>query len=273
MPVPLVSVVSAVYNGERYLRESLESVLSQQGVDLEFIVVDDGSTDSTPAILADSSTRDSRLRILTQENRGLTVALIRGCAEARGELIARHDAGDVSLPGRLIRQTEMLLGNSGAAMVSCGTRFLGPEMEALFEVRQDPTTATPLLRTRDGRRLRGPSHHGATMFRRNAYESAGGYREEFYFAQDLDLWVRLAEVGEHIVMPEILYEASVTLSSVSQRHRREQRAATRVIAKCAARRSAGQAEGPILELAWKIRPSRASRTGGLATARAQRRSR
>jgi glycosyltransferase involved in cell wall biosynthesis len=103
MPVPRISVVTSVYNGERYLRESLESVLSQEGVDLELIVVDDGSEDSTPEILADSATRDPRLRVLTQENRGLTVALIRGCAEARGEFIARHDLDDLSLPGRLRR--------------------------------------------------------------------------------------------------------------------------------------------------------------------------
>ena len=99
--LPEVSIVMSVYNGACYLRAAVESVLDQQGVSFEFVVVDDGSTDESGAILDEYATRDPRLRVIHQQNTGLTQALIRGCSEARGEFIARQDADDVSLPGRL----------------------------------------------------------------------------------------------------------------------------------------------------------------------------
>ena len=90
---PEVSVVMSVYNGASHLFATLDSILSQEGVKFEFIVVNDGSSDKTGRILNDYAQRDSRLRIIHQENTGLTRALIRGCDAARGEFIARQDAG------------------------------------------------------------------------------------------------------------------------------------------------------------------------------------
>ena len=95
---PEVSVVMSVYNGASNLAATMDSILSQEGVELEFIVVNDGSTDETGEILDDYARRDDRVRVIHQENTGLTRALIRGCAAATGEFIARQDAGDVSLP-------------------------------------------------------------------------------------------------------------------------------------------------------------------------------
>jgi len=84
----------SVYNGGTALAATLDSVLAQEGVAFEFIVVDDGSTDGSGALLDDHAQRDERLRVIHQDNRGLTRALIRGCAAARGPFIARQDAGD-----------------------------------------------------------------------------------------------------------------------------------------------------------------------------------
>ena len=103
-----VSVVMSVYNGALNLTPSMNSILSQEGVSLEFIVVNDGSTDNTGEILDDFARRDPRVRIIHQENSGLTRALINGCGVATGEFIARQDAGDLSLPGRLARQLDVL---------------------------------------------------------------------------------------------------------------------------------------------------------------------
>ena len=99
--IPKVSVVMSVYNGAEHLAETLDSVLQQEDCDFEFIVVNDGSTDSTASILDEYARRDPRLRIIHQSNTGLTQALINGCHQARGEYIARQDAGDVSLSSRL----------------------------------------------------------------------------------------------------------------------------------------------------------------------------
>lgn len=91
---PTVSVVMSVFNGARYLSASIASILSQEDVDFELIIVDDGSTDATPGLLAEFAARDARVRVIRQDNSGITQALIRGCAAARGTFIARQDADD-----------------------------------------------------------------------------------------------------------------------------------------------------------------------------------
>ena len=131
-----VSVVMSVYNGASNLAATMDSILSQEGVEFEFIVVNDGSTDKTGEILDDYARRDDRVRVIHQENTGLTRALIRGCAAATGEFIARQDAGDVSLAGRLALQLDVFRNNSNVVMTSCGTRFVGPGNEVLYEVCQ-----------------------------------------------------------------------------------------------------------------------------------------
>src|SRR6266404_8121857 len=143
---PDISVVMGVYNGEARLRETIDSILSQQDVSLEFIIVDDGSTDQTSQILEDYARHDSRVKLIQQENQGLTRALITGCAAARGKYIARQDAGDISLPNRLARQLAFIERHPDAAFVSCGTRFVGPKGEQLYEVVPDASDLTaPLL--------------------------------------------------------------------------------------------------------------------------------
>ncbi|MEK6285232.1 MAG: glycosyltransferase [Acidobacteriota bacterium] len=217
-----VSVVMSVYNGADHLRESVDSILSQEGVSLELIIVDDGSTDESDRISGEYADRDSRVRVVDQENQGLTRALINGCAAARGKYIARQDAGDVSMPGRLRKQLTCIKERPDASLVSCGTRFVGPQDEYLYDVTRNPCDATERLLTLDPAVIEGPSSHPSTMFPRAAYEAVGGYRSAFYFGQDLDLWIRLAEQGEHIVLPEVLYQAAVTVQSISGLYRREQ---------------------------------------------------
>ncbi len=176
MSTPQVSVVMSVYNGAATLTGTMDSFLAQEGVTFEFIVVNDGSTDGGGAILNDYARRDSRVRVIHQENTGLTRALIRGCAEARGQYIARQDAGgDVSLPGRLARQFAFLESNPTVALTSCGTRFVGPEGEFLYEMVQQGDELQRGLEQLRIDQIRGPSHHGSTMFRRAAYQCVGGY--------------------------------------------------------------------------------------------------
>lgn len=218
------------------------SVLAQDGVALELVVVDDGSTDGTGALLDEIASADPRVRVMHQGNQGLTRALINGCAAARGPFIARQDCGDVSLPGRLAAELRIAREQPSAALVSCATRFVGPEGEALYEVSIDAAEATDRLLALDPERLRGPAHHGSVLFRHELYERVGGYRESFHFAQDLDLWIRLAEQGPHVALPEVLYEASFTPGSISGLHRERQIACTRIIVECAALRRAGQGE-------------------------------
>jgi glycosyltransferase involved in cell wall biosynthesis len=253
---PQVSVVMSVCNGAATLRETVASVLAQEGVDLEFVIVDDGSTDGTVALLQDLASADGRIRMLRQENRGITLALIRGCAAAKGEFVARQDCGDVSLPGRLAAELQAIQAGSEIALVSCGTSFVGPGGEKLYDNCSADPNATAGLLTLDLRYVRGPSHHGSTMFRRDLYLRLGGYRKQFYFAQDLDLWIRLAEGGRHEALPAVLYEASFAPGSISGRYRDLQFACAEAILECARLRRSGEDEAPILAAAERIVPQR-----------------
>jgi len=95
--------------------------------------------------------------------------------------------------------------------------------------------------------LTGPAIHGSVMMRRSAYERAGGYRPMFYFAQDIDLWSRMVELGSHLVVPEVLYEATLSPGSISGSRRREQEAFHALIVAATRARRGGQPEAPVLE--------------------------
>jgi len=209
-----LSVVMSTYNDAATLPASIDSVLSQDFRDFEFIIVNDGSPDPrTAEILDDYARRDGRIRVITKANEGLTKALIDGCAAAQGEYIARQDADDVSLPGRLARQADYLDLHPEVAFVSCASRVFGPRGEMLTTERRpsDPEEATRLLL--HGRV--GPPGHGSVMFRKAAYERVGGYRSTFYYAQDSDLWLRLGLVGLVGYLPDVLYAYEISPESIS----------------------------------------------------------
>ena len=253
---PQVSVVMSVYNGAAQLAETIDSVLQQEECDFEFIVINDGSTDETAAILDRYAAADPRLRIVHQDNTGLTRALARGCALARGEFIARQDAGDVSLPGRLALQVRFLIEHPEAVMTSCAVQFSGPLGEPLYQVSMPMRALDDGLRQLDMGKLAGPPHHGATMYRRGDYEAVGGYRLPFVVAQDIDLWLRLAEHGSCVGTVEVLYEARMAMGSISSRRRSEQLRMSELAASCALLRRAGDCEASMLTGYVHVAPPR-----------------
>jgi glycosyltransferase involved in cell wall biosynthesis len=255
MDQPLVTVVMGVHDGVDTIARTVASVLDQEGICLQMVVVDDGSTDGTSDVLAGMARHDERLTVLSRPHRGLTASLEEGCRLARGDFIARQDAGDSSLPGRLRKQAQCLSEHPGACLCSTHVRCVVPEGDTI-EIRSvDPE--------RLARGLCGPAHHGSVMMRRRAYEEAGGYRTAFYYAQDLDLWSRMEQHGEHRVVPEVLYEASVSPGSISGSRRREQERFLRIIRGATAARLGGGSETPWLRqaetLSERCRQARRSR--------------
>lgn len=240
-------------NAEAWVERSLAGVLGQAGVSLEVIAVDDGSDDDTPQLLGTLSAADPRLRVLRQDKAGLTCALIRGCALARAPIIARHDADDTSLPGRLAAQLHLLRSNRELAFVSCWSRAVGPEKETLWENHPawEPEAATRLLL--QGRQ--GPPGHGTVMMRRDAYERAGGYRAPFYFGQDADLWLRLVDQGAYALVPRILYEYSVDPRGISSTRRSIQVEYGRLARACRTARQGGEPEQDLLAHAAALKAS------------------
>ncbi len=257
---PVVSVVMSVYNDAQYLPRALDSILTQTGVDFELIVVNDGSTDNSSRVLSDYARRDPRVRVVDQENSGLTAALIHGCRLAGGRYIARHDSDDISLPGRLSRQLAYLESHPEVALVACGTHFIGPKEELLYTLttHDSPPVATARLRVTDAAQLRGPFGHGSVMFRRDRYDAVGGYRRAFRQAQDVDLWTRLTDQERLAFLPEVLYCARFTSDSISMTHAATQRQLTGIIVACREARARGGDEGPFLEQAAAL--CRAART-------------
>lgn len=253
-----VSVVMGVQDAGEYLAPTMESVLAQEHVDMELVAVDDGSKDGSADVLRAFALRDPRVRILRQERLGLTEALIRGCSEARGRYVARQDAADLSLPGRLARQERALDADPGLAFVSCWTEVRGPRMEYLYTRRDSGRAREPadIVVEESGRAALSdlPTHHGSVMFRRDVYEQVGGYRREFYLAQDHDLWYRMAEAGRYQVLPEALYVALVLPASRSSSFRDVQHRLGRLARLAFELRRGGRPETEAVELASTMRP-------------------
>ena len=121
---PVISVVMSVHNGEKYLREAVESILNQTFRDFEFIIIDDGSTDGSKTILEEYAAKDSRIRLVVPwENRGLTKSLNDGLALARGEFIARMDADDIALPQRFERAGKIFAQRKSGLRAPQGQKF------------------------------------------------------------------------------------------------------------------------------------------------------
>ena len=216
---PLVSVLMTVHNGQRYLAESVASVLRQDMDDFELVVVDDGSTDGTPDILENLSARDSRLRVRGQSNRGIPKSANEGLSMCRGQYVARLDSDDLAKPDRLRRQVEFL---EREDVVCVGSWF-----DLIDERGRFLTVLKPPEEDHEIQRLALAGHgsicHPCAMIRRGALERIGGYDEHFALACDLDLWLRLGEVGRLANMAVSLTRYRVHSGSVSEQRGRQQR--------------------------------------------------
>jgi glycosyltransferase involved in cell wall biosynthesis len=195
---PPISVLMGVYNGAPLVGRAVASVLAQTHGDLELVVVDDGSTDGTPDVLA--AVADPRLRVQRQAHAGLTRALNRALAVARGPLVARLDADDVALPERLARQLAFLAAHDEVGLLGTAAREEDPGGGPARIVRP-PTTDAALRRAL----IRAnPFVHSSVMVRRELLERAGGYDERLAVAQDYDLWMRLARLTRMANLSDVL---------------------------------------------------------------------
>ncbi len=197
---PRVSVVMPVYNGERYLREAVESILNQTFSDFEFIIIDDGSSDISADIVR--SFRDERIRFNQQENQGLAATLNRGIEVARGEYIARQDQDDISLPERLAKQVKYLDSHPECGMVGTWAEIYLEEKKTERAHRHPSDNITlqyELL-------FNNPFVHSSMMLRKSALEQVGRYStdRERQPPEDYELWSRIARNYEVANIPEIL---------------------------------------------------------------------
>lgn len=210
---PKISVIMSVYNGEKYLRDAVESILNQTLGDFEFIIIDDGSVDGTKDIL--ELFHDARLHVVHQENIGLTESLNKGIAMARGGYIARMDADDISHRARLEKESAFLDANKNVGLVGTfGIRIDESGREG--HVLSFPTQDAAL---RIGLKEGCPFLHGSVMYRKECIEKAGKYRKKIGPAEDYDLWLRFSEHFTLANLEELLYKYRVAASGVSMKQR------------------------------------------------------
>lgn len=208
---PLLSAIITVFNGERYLREAILSLLAQTFADFEVVIVNDGSTDGTVGIITECMSLDSRVRLRDLPHVGRADALNAGCREARGEFVAILDADDVALPERFERQAAYLRTHPSVALLGSGVIKISSDGKP-FDTVTFPTDnaelTTRLLRE-------GCFAHSTVVMSRDAVSRVGGYRSAFPPAEDYDLWLRLSEQYEIANLPEALVKYRVHFNQVS----------------------------------------------------------
>ncbi len=196
-----VTVLMSVYNGERYLNEAVDSILSQTFTDFEFLIIDDASTDRTPEILR--SYNDPRIRVVTnEENLGLTKSLNKGLALAKGEYIARMDADDVSYPYRLQVQHEFMTQHPGAGIIGSWAEYIDRKGEIVHRYKAPISPEENYFYLR----FQNCIVHSSVMFRKDIIISNNGYDESINRAQDFELWNRLSKAIEIYQIPEYLVQ-------------------------------------------------------------------
>jgi glycosyltransferase involved in cell wall biosynthesis len=231
---PLISVLMPVYNAMPYLPTSVDSILRQTHKQLQFVILDDGSTDGSTSYL--KSLRDNRVKVIFgAENRGYTFRLQKGIQEADGEYLARQDADDISCPHRLERELAAYIDDPQLAAVFCACDNID-ETGAVTGREFLPTGSKAI---RESLFHSNPLRHPSVLMRREALQAVGGYKAEWEPAEDYELWLRLSESFPIDAVPEVLYQFRVYNTSVTGRRRVEQRrkanqAKTEAFARCRA---------------------------------------
>jgi glycosyltransferase involved in cell wall biosynthesis len=201
MTDPFISVLLPIYNGEKYLREAIDSILAQTYSHFELILIDDGSTDATPAIIAEYAPRDSRIRVQTHsKNSGRIAALNTGLGVARGEYIARMDQDDVSLPERFAKQVAHLEAHPETGILGTAATVMdksGAPQGLMESPLRHELICWALC-------FYNPMIHPTIMARRDVMQSIGGYRVNYPMAEDYDLWTHLSQSTRIENLPEPL---------------------------------------------------------------------
>ena len=212
--MPELSIMMPVYNAERFVTEAIESILAQTLTDFEFIIVNDGSTDSSPQILERYAQEDQRIRLVNQPNQGVVGARQTALDLVTTSYVAVTDADDVSIPDRLEKQFGYLSDHEECVLVCGHMREIDPEGVFVRDITDelDHARIDQMLML-----LNNPIGHSTAMMRTSVVRQVGGYRDPYPTAEDYDLWLRLMEVGRvavlnHVVIKRRLVDTGLTYS-------------------------------------------------------------
>lgn len=201
MNLPKVSVTMPVYNGEKFIAEAIESILNQTYSNFEFIIIDDGSTDSTKIEI--DKYKDKRITLITNKiNKGIVYSLNNAIKISRGIYIARMDADDLSHPKRLEKQINFLEKNSNYGLL--GTSF------AVMNSKRDIVSLQPAIAYDDDLRkyllIKNPFAHGSVMIRKSILiKNNLFYNSRAKFYEDYELWTQVSKFTKIANLQEVLY--------------------------------------------------------------------
>lgn len=209
---PLVSVLMPVYNAERYVAQAVESILNQTFQDFELIIIDDGSTDRSLEVLQRYAAQDQRIHLTHSENCGIAKTTNKMLSQAAGEFVALMDNDDIAFPDRLAQQVDLLKSQPNVVGVSGAVQFIDEQGRLLLTespVPQDDQEIQSLL-------LSGYANnfpHPCAMLRRAALVEIGGYNEALVVAADLDMMLRIGEVGKLMNLKQPILQYRVHMKS------------------------------------------------------------
>ena len=220
----LISVIIPVFNGEKTIKETIDSVLNQTFQNIELIIIDDGSKDKTLEIVKNIS--DSRINVFSYPNAGLSASRNRGISQAKGELISFIDADDLWTLDKLQAQWQALQENPQAAVAYSWTDYIDESSKFIKSGRRIKANDDAFSKLLLFNFLENGSN---PLIRQKALEKVGGFDESLTAAEDKDMWLRLAANYEFVCVekPQILYRTSTT--SMSTNLKRQEAASLKVI--------------------------------------------
>ena len=211
MNSPRISVLLPVYNGGKFLHQSIQSVLNQTFSDFELIIINDGSTDSSESII--KKILDPRIRYIQQDNQGLIKTLNRGIKEARGEFIALIDSDDFWVDTcKLEKQLRFLLENPGYSLIGTSAYAVNEKGDVLFPITH-PLSDTDI---RKRALITNNFIHSTVLFKKDSALAYGGYGQKEK-AEDFDLWLKMGTTTKFANLPDFCVNYTINSEGVSQK--------------------------------------------------------
>jgi glycosyltransferase involved in cell wall biosynthesis len=210
--MPRVSVLMPTYNNGRFLGEAVESIRLQSFSDLEFIIVDDASTDGSRHLLEAHAREDPRIRVLRNDrNRGIVHSLNKGLSVCRGDYVARMDGDDIALPARIERQIAVLDENPGIVVLGGAISYIDGKGHDMGIVRRSGVKRSLLARN--------PLLHPTVIFRRDVLVRHGlAYGERYRYAEDYYLWLQMSRLGSLDAVGDLVLKYRLTRETTRMRH-------------------------------------------------------
>ncbi len=207
---PKITVLMPAYNADKYIHAAIRSVLDQSFTDFELLIINDGSKDDTEKIIR--SFTDSRIRLINQSNQGIASALNMGLLNGNADLVARFDADDVCLPGRLMTQYNFLTDHPEYIIVGSDADYIDMNGEFVFTCRLAAHSDDEI---QDLTANKCPFIHSAVMFRKQAIMDVGGYDTNAYAFQDHLLWSKVIKKGKACNLPQAFLQVRLNPESIS----------------------------------------------------------